>query len=490
MGPQAAAGRMILLVVLMLSAKAGSGAWASTEDPEPPSVPVPTNVLIKSYNLNPIVCWEYQNMSQTPVFTVQVKMYPDTWTDSCINISDQCCNIYEQIMYPDVSAWARVKAKVGQKESDYARSEEFLMCRKGKVGPPGLEIRRKEEQLTVLVFHPEVVVNEESQGTMFGDGSTCYTFDYTVYVEHNRSGEILHTQHTVEKEDCNETLCELNISVSTLNSRYCVSVDGLSSFWQVRTEKSKDVCIPLFHEDEKDSIWILVVAPLIVFTVVILVFACWYIKKNSFKRKSIMLPKSLLSVVISAKSETKPESKYSLVIPCQPSVLENETVICEERLSTVTAPDSLEAAEQEELSKETKATAAGGSTSAMTPDSPPTPIQRGSFSLLSSNQSGPCSLTTYHSRNGSDSGLVGSGSSISDSEFLPNNNSETKMAEHDPPPVRTAPTSSGYDKPHMLVDVLVDGGGKESLIGYRLTGDVQELSQGLPSPAGGEGTDF
>lgn len=172
----------------------------------------------------------------------------------------------------------------------------------------------------------------------------------------------------------------------------------------------------------------------------------------------------------------KPESKYSLVSPGQPAVLENETVICEERLSTVTAPHSLEAEEQEEFSKETKAMAPGGSTSAMTPDSPPTPTQRGSFSLLSSNQSGSCSLTTYHSRNGSDSGLVRSGSSTSDLEFLPNNNSETKMAGHDPPPMRKAPTSSGYDKPHMLVDVLVDGGGKESLIGYRLTGEAQELS--------------
>lgn len=37
MGPQAAAGRMILLVALMLSVEAGSGAVASTEDPEPPS---------------------------------------------------------------------------------------------------------------------------------------------------------------------------------------------------------------------------------------------------------------------------------------------------------------------------------------------------------------------------------------------------------------------------------------------------------------------
>lgn len=35
--PQAAASSMILLVVLMLSAEAGSGAVTSLENPEPPS---------------------------------------------------------------------------------------------------------------------------------------------------------------------------------------------------------------------------------------------------------------------------------------------------------------------------------------------------------------------------------------------------------------------------------------------------------------------
>lgn len=469
MGPQAAVGRMILLVILMLSADTGSGALMSTEDPEPPLVPVPTNVLITSYNLDPVVCWKYQNMSQAPVFTVQVKMYAHNWTDACTDIADHCCNIYEHKFDPDSSAWARVKAKVGQRESAYARSEEFIMCRNGKVGPPGLDIRRKEDRLIVHIFHPEVSVSRE---TMFGDGSTCYTFDYTVFVKHYRSGEILHTEHNVVKEDCNEILCELNISVSTLNSNYCVSVVGKSSFWQVNTETSKDVCIPFLHDDREDSIWILLVALLLFLTVAILALACCYIKKNPFKRKSIMLPKSLLSVVKNATSETKPESKYSLVTSCQPAVLENETVICEEHLSTVTTPDNLGAPEQEELSKETEAMVAEGNTA----DSPPTPIQSGCFSLSGSNQSGTCSLTTYHSRNGSDSGLVGTGSSISDSDFLPNNNSETKMAEPDPTPVRKAPTFSGYDKPHVLVDVPVDGEGKESLIGYRLTGDTQELS--------------
>lgn len=52
-------------------------------------------------------------------------------------------------------------------------------------------------------------------------------------------------------EDCDEDGCQLNISVSTLDSRYCVSVDGLSEFWDVTTEKSEDVCVSLVHNSRK-----------------------------------------------------------------------------------------------------------------------------------------------------------------------------------------------------------------------------------------------
>lgn len=38
-------------------------------------MPVPTNLIIKSYNLNPVLHWRFQNTSATPVFTVQVKTY-------------------------------------------------------------------------------------------------------------------------------------------------------------------------------------------------------------------------------------------------------------------------------------------------------------------------------------------------------------------------------------------------------------------------------
>ncbi|CAO2628363.1 Interferon gamma receptor 1, partial [Lemmus lemmus] len=445
------------------------------------TVPAPTNVLITSYNLNPVLCWEYQDTPQTPTFTAQVKNYGhfrEEWIDSCTNVSDHCCNIYEQFNDPAASVWARVKASLGQKESAYASSEEFIMCRHGKVGPPHLDISVQGDQLIVNVLHPAVVINGIQHGIMYDDESACHTFHYTLYVQKFRSGEVLYTSHSINMDDCDENGCQFNISVSTLDSRYCVSVNGLSEYWDIPTEKSEDVCVSLVHNSRKDSIWILIVTPLVLFLIITLVFAYWHIKKNPHKRKSIMLPKSLLSVVKNATSEIKPESKYtSLVTSCQPAVLENETVVCEEQLSTVALPGDPGATEHGELPSEAEPMIPEGSTFAVAPDSPPTPIQRGSSSLLSSSQSESCSLTPYDSRSGSDSGLVGSGSSIADSEFLPHNNPETKTAEQEPAPVRKAPTSFGYDKPHVLVDVLVDGGdGKESLIGYRLPTDAKEPS--------------
>ncbi|XP_041510236.1 interferon gamma receptor 1 [Microtus oregoni] len=477
MDPLVATSSMILLVVLMLSAEAASRAVTSTEDPETPSVPAPMNVLITSYNLNPVLCWKYQGMPQTPTFTAQIKNYGEGWIDSCTNVSGHCCNIYEQIKDPEASVWARVKANLGQKESAYAESEEFVLCRHGKVGAPALDISVKGDQLMVNVLHPAVVINGEKYGVMYGDESACHTFSYTLYVRKFINGEVLYTNHQINMDDCGEDGCQFNMSVSALDSRYCVSVNGHSEYWDIMTDKSEDVCVSLVHNSRKDSIWILVVAPLTLFVIVILVFAYWQMKKNPCKRKSITLPKSLLSVVKNATSETKPESKYtSLVTSCQSTVLENETVVCEERLSTVALPGDPGTTEHEKLSSEAEPMIPEGST-AVAPDSPPTPIQRGSSSLLSSNQSEPCSLTPYHSRSGSDSGLVGSGSSIADSEFLLHSNPETKTPEQEPEPVRKAPTSFGYDKPHVLVDVLVDGGdGKESLIGYRLPTDAKEPS--------------
>lgn len=197
-----------------------------------------------------------------------------------------------------------------------------------------------------------------------------------------------------------------------------------------------------------------------------------------------MLPKSLLSVVKNASSETKSESKCVSPITYQPIVPENEKMVWEEQLSPATiidtpTEDNLGKTEhREDISSEIEVVTAEENTSDMVPGSPLTPGMRENSVHSSSNQSEPCvvTLNSYHSRNGSDSGVVESDSFLSDSEFPPNTKTEIKTEGQESVVLRNTTTSFGYDKPHVLVDLLVDEGVKESLIGYRLTADSKEFS--------------
>uniref|UniRef100_A0A8C5Y566 Interferon gamma receptor 1 n=1 Tax=Microcebus murinus TaxID=30608 RepID=A0A8C5Y566_MICMU len=234
----------VLLTLLLMQAV--SRAERDASDAEPFSVPIPTNITIQSYNMNPILYWEYQTMPQTPVFTIQVKNYRHAkWIDTCVNISHHYCNIFNHIDDPSSSVWARVKARVGQKESAYACSKEFILCQHGKVGPPKLAIRKKENQIIIDIFHPLIIVNGEEQGVMYDDENTCYTFMYKAIVTVNGS-EILDRIHLQTEDDCNETQCTLSIPATSVNSQYCVSAEGISDTWGVTTERSKEVCITVF----------------------------------------------------------------------------------------------------------------------------------------------------------------------------------------------------------------------------------------------------
>ncbi|XP_010335866.1 interferon gamma receptor 1 isoform X1 [Saimiri boliviensis] len=484
---------MALLVLLTLAMQGVSRAEMGTADPGPSSVPIPTNVTIESYNMKPVVYWEYQIMPQVPVFTVEVKTYGyGDWIVACTNISHRYCKISDHVNDPLNSLWVRVKARVGQKESAYAKSEEFTVCQHGKIEPPKLSIRKEEKQITIDIFHPSVFVNGEEQEVDYYDEITCYIIVYNVYVRVNGS-EIPYKVSTKMEDDCNEIQCQLTVPVPSLNSQYCVSAEGVLNVWGVTTEKSKEVCVTISNSSIKGSLWIPAVAVLL-FLVVAAVLIYFYIKKiNPLKEKSIILPKSLISVVRSATTETKPESKYmSRITSYQPFFLEKE-VDCEEALSPVPdmhTEDNPEKGEHtEELSSITEVVTTEEDIPDMVPGSHLTPIERESSSLLSSNQSEPGSVTlnSYHSRNCSDgehsrngcdteSSCLESHSSLSDSEFPPNNKAQIKTEEQELITVIKAPTSFGYDKPHVLVDLLVDDDGKESLIGYRPTKDSREFS--------------
>lgn len=477
-----------LLLVLVLVMQVVSRAEISAADPELSSVPVPTNIKIEAYNLNSDVRWDYPEMLETPVFTVQVKTYgKGLWIDAC-NTSHHNCNIFSMTVDPSSGLWARVKARLGQEESAYAESKEFILCKEGKVGPPNLVVSQEEDNIIIDISHPLVVVDGKEWGAIYDEEKDCHSFIYRVY-ERISGSETTYIHNTDPEDDCNETQCHLRVSVSSLNAEHCITADGFSEKWDVTTEKSREVCITTRgHESIADSVWIPVGAAIVLFVVFSLVVLCCNIKKiNSCKKENIMLPKSLLSVVKNSSSEAKLESKYVSPITYEAIVLENEEVIWKEQLSPATissthTEDNTTNVEDRDLSSETELVTIEENTFDVVPGSPLTPAVREDCVHSSSNQSEPGSvaLNSYHSRNGSDSGLQGS-DSLSDSEFPPNTNTEIKTGEQESGLLRNATTSFGYDKPHVFVDLLVDEVGKESLIGYRATADSKEFSSDQPT---------
>ncbi|XP_005684864.3 PREDICTED: interferon gamma receptor 1 isoform X2 [Capra hircus] len=466
---------MALLFFLVPVLLTGSWVEMSAANPGLSSVPPPANVTIQAYNLNTVIFWDYPVMLQNPMFTVQVMNYEDgKWMDAC-NTSERYCNIFSVINDPSSSVWGRVKVRVGQEESVYAQSKEFILCKEGKVGPPKLGIRKKENQIIVDIFHPLITVNGKEPEPMYDDENTCYTFTYHVFVSVNRS-ETTDKMYTKE-EDCNETQCFLNIPMSSLNSQYCISAEGVSELWAVTTEKSDELCITFSDDNNtEDPVWIPVVAALLLFLVFAAVVVCCIIKKlYPIKREGTKLPKSLLSVVKNASSEAKFDSKMISPITYQPIAVENEQ-LSPGTISSLHTEDNPEKVEHGDLSSEMEVVTIEENISDLAPCSPLTPEREDSIHT-SSNQSESCSITlnAYHSRDGSDSGLVVL-DNCSSSEFPPSNKTEVKTEGQDFTTLRNTTTSFGYDKPHVLVDLLVDEGGKESLIGYRLTADSGELS--------------
>ncbi|XP_005389337.1 PREDICTED: interferon gamma receptor 1 [Chinchilla lanigera] len=458
---------MAVLVLLILLVQCGSLAEMSTAEPEPSSVPVPSNVRIQSYNMNPVLYWDYRSMPQDVVFAVEVKHYGNKWINACNNTPHHHCSI-SNVNNPDLPIWAKVKARVGQKESAYVESKSFVICEHGKVGPPEVNVTREENHIAVDVIHPLMI--EEQESMYFED--PCSGFNYNVYVRVNRSET---QKHTLIGEDCLDIVCRLRIPVSSLNTQYCISAEGLLGHWNVKTEMSKENCITIHSSSVKDPIWVPIVVAVLLFLVVILVAAACHFKKNSCKKNKIMLPKSLLSVVKSAK-ETKPESKHELLTSSyQPIAMENDMAVSAEEVSPVTVSGTCP---EGGPGKEARGEEPSTETASLTPD-----LASGSLAALTENSLHSASdqsetsavfLNSYQTRSGSKSGLVDSDSF---SEVPSTDKTEAKTERQEPIVPRNAPTSFGYDKPHVLVDVLVgDEGAKESLVGYRLPTDSTEFS--------------
>ena len=64
-------------------------------------------------------------------FFIPLRFREAIWIDAC-NTSHHNCDIFSVINDPSLSLWARIKARLGQKESAYVESKEFILCKEGE----------------------------------------------------------------------------------------------------------------------------------------------------------------------------------------------------------------------------------------------------------------------------------------------------------------------------------------------------------------------
>ncbi|KAM9000670.1 interferon gamma receptor 1 [Sarcophilus harrisii] len=459
-------------------------------------VSAPTNVEIKSYNLNPEVFWDYQITSPTPTFTVQLRKYPyEVWNEVCTNISHHICNIFDHVKNPQVAYWARVKATIGQNESSFVESEAFHMYEKGKIGPPTLKIQEKNHKVIIDIDHPLVIVEGEKKGTVCDyyyeddddddddDDDYCSTLTYKVYLKID--GRKI-TEKETDPQSCNDTQCQLIERATSFNSEYCVSAKGFSpkTSFTIKSEESEEQCIRISPNTKEDSslpILITVVCfALVIF--VLLIITYWVCKTKVFQKSNLILPKSLVSVIRNFPHnilEVNNESRYISVLETShlPVAENEENTINDLTPSNSNSEDNREKLEHfQEISSITEEMTVEENITEKISDRNQSPTVKKNYFHSNSNQLESGSLISNFClpTDDSENRHEESCNFKSDPE-LPQSDPEIKADIQDSiiPKVNT---SYGYDKPHVLVDMLTDSSDKESLIGYRPSEPFVEIS--------------
>ncbi|XP_068933377.1 interferon gamma receptor 1 [Petaurus breviceps papuanus] len=464
--------RLLFLFICMCRSRAET----PTLDPAASIVSAPTNVEIKSYNLNSEVSWDCEITSQTPTFTVELKDYKEgKWNKVCTNISHHFCNIFDHVKRPLSYYWARVKATIGQKESSFVESKLFFLYENGKIGPPKLKVQEKNHKLIIDIDHPLTIVEGKEKGPVCfyydDDDDDCSLFTYKVYLKINGS-EITEE----EPQFCSETQCQLIIPAISFHSEYCVSAEGFSdnsAIWESTSEKSDEQCIttspnPKRGKDSSLSILITFVCAALM-AIVLIIYLVW--KRKVFQRKNLTFPKSLASVVRNFNSnnilEVNPEQKFNSV-ETYLTVPENEekTIDHLTSISSINSEDNREKSEHfQEMSNISEEMTVEENINEMTSDSHQNTMMKENYfhSNSSQTESGSLISNSCLPRDDSENRHVESCNFIFDSE-PPQNDPEMRVDIQDNVTLRKINTSFGYDKPHVL---LMDDNDKESLIGYR-----------------------
>ncbi|KAG8444428.1 hypothetical protein GDO86_009565, partial [Hymenochirus boettgeri] len=101
--------------------------------PDAPTVPSPSNLIVKSYNFNTTLCWDFKDTSADPRFQVEFKVFGN-WSvvETCQNISQHYCDLSEEIYDPNKFYKIKIKAFVGPEESESTMEDDFSIRIHGK----------------------------------------------------------------------------------------------------------------------------------------------------------------------------------------------------------------------------------------------------------------------------------------------------------------------------------------------------------------------
>ncbi|XP_074891902.1 interferon gamma receptor 1 [Buteo buteo] len=436
-----------LLALLALAALLAPRRSAASRGDRPPAVPSPTQTAITSENFKTILHWQYPPMSETPHFIVEIKPYNLGYyniVSTCVNISAHFCDVSREIRDPFVSHWLRVKAVVGSQQSESVETNEFILQKHGKIGPPKLNLSRHGDKIMVDIYYPafpsvelvpwmEEIYSEPVYVVTFWDSKNQSKEEFT-------------------EDNCTIYECSLNIPVPAEGSTYCVSAKGNFYGSLMVGTPSEESCIHVPLKQTLSMQYIIILCG-VTLSLSLMLTVCCGCKK--LRKKNIKLPKSLVSVIRNLNTdsilESKSEAKYISVMSFTPSQSElpaNEvTSLAVEPKEDIVSPENSSEGASSVLPPEAPAKAeevsVQESTEEVSSDDEQNHKVKESYFISDSSQMDICSNS--------------SGPEVSATEIKQT----------------VVPSSclkfSGYDKPHVPLDMLIDVGEEQPVIAYRPT---------------------
>ncbi|KAM6365814.1 interferon gamma receptor 1 [Alca torda] len=440
---------MEVLRALLAFAVVAAGRSEASRGEQPPAVPSPTQIQVTSENFKTTLHWQYPFMYETPHFIVEIKPYnlgSYKIVSTCVNISAYFCDVSREIYGPFASHWLRVKAVVGSHQSDYVETDEFILQKHGKIGPPKLNLSRHGDEIIVDVYHPAFPSVELLP--WIEETYLQLMYVVTFWDKKNQSKE------EFPGDNCTMYKCSLNIPIPVEGSTYCVSAKGSFYHDLMFGAPSEEDCIYVPLKQTLSTQYILIPCVVVILSLSIMLTACCGCKK--LREENIKLPKSLVSVIRNLNTdsilESKSEPKYLSVISFMPgqstSPVNNdevtslevepqeETVSCEnssEGASSVPPPEAPAKAEEVSVQESTGEVSSGEQNHKV----------KESYFISDHSQMDICSSS--------------SGPEVSDTEI-----EQTVIPS-------ISLKFSGYDKPHVPLDMLIDVGEEQPVIAYRPT---------------------